>query len=373
MSLHLHILDSLNFGVVYADSDHIIQYMDQKAQEHFSKSGGKELIGRSLEDFHRPASMEKIKQYQEQMIDGKLEEVMVRKMDKLNAFMKAVRNESGEYIGYMEYFKPAVSAAQPLKENLYQKSAVLYDEILKESGNRDVSFYKQMIPSQSSVLELGCGTGRIGYELAKRGNQVVGLDLSKEMLGIFNEKIVQGLDDICGKIKTVHGDMIQFDLKQQFDYVIFPFRVFQFLLTDKYREQCLENVKRHLNSGGTVIIDLFDPDPSLYLDWEKKHVTEMSFYSETLRTTIKREYVGGRHFDKQQIISYSNIYEMTTKGQEPILFEEPMRMAYWYEGQAKAMFEANQFIVQEIYGDWDFSPVSREHKKELIFILSPRA
>lgn len=374
MSLHLNILNSLNGGVVYADNDHVIQYMDEKAQEHFSKSGGKDLIGKNLTDFHRPAAMEKIKAYQQQMLEGKLDEVMVRKMDKLNAYMKAVRNEVGALIGYIEYFKPMVSTTQPVKENLYQKSYMLYDEILKFRGkSADLSFFKQVIPTQASVLEVGCGTGRIAYELAKRGNQVVGLDLSKEMLGILNEKIVNGLDEIEGKIRTAHANMIDFNLNQEFDWIILPFRVFQLLLTDKFRTHCLENIKKHLKSEGKVIIDLFDPDPSAFKDWENRRTLEMSFYSEVLGTTIKREHVGGKHFDKQQIISYSNIYEVLTSGQEPIILEEPMRMAYWYEEQATNLFEEHQFNIQNIYGDWDFSPVSREHKRELIYILSPQA
>lgn len=371
MNLHLHILNSLNGGVVYADNEHVIHYMDEKVQEHFAKSGGKNLIGRNLAEFHRPAAMEKIKAYQQQMLEGKLEEVHVRKMDKLNAYMKAVRNETGELIGYMEYFKVIPSVSQPVKENLYQKSYMLFDEIEKYKKNtKDIAFFKKIIPKDASVLEIGCGTGRVSIELAKRGNQVLGLDLSKEMLNILNEKIVNGLEEMDGSIKTVQADMIHFELGKKFDWIIFPFRVFQLLLTDKFRTLCLENVKKHLKKGGHIVIDLFDTDVSSYEDWEKRRTLEMSFYSDVLEATIKREHLGERHFDKQQIISYRNIYEIQKPGQEPMTFEEPMRMAYWHEEQATNLFETHQFVVDHVYGDWDLSPVDREHKKELIYLLS---
>ena len=36
--------------------------------------------------------------------------------------------------------------------------------------------------SPASVLDAGCGTGRVGRELARRGIEVVGVDIDAEML-----------------------------------------------------------------------------------------------------------------------------------------------------------------------------------------------
>ena len=74
--------------------------------------------------------------------------------------------------------------------NIYSNSALVYDKTTDvKIGSEDISFYLNKIKQQDSVLELGCGTGRVSVELAKKGINVHGLDLSAQMLQVFEDKI----------------------------------------------------------------------------------------------------------------------------------------------------------------------------------------
>ncbi|HET7486464.1 MAG TPA: class I SAM-dependent methyltransferase [Acidimicrobiales bacterium] len=46
----------------------------------------------------------------------------------------------------------------------------------------EASFVASLVPAGGSVLDAGCGTGRVAAELARRGFQVVGADLDERML-----------------------------------------------------------------------------------------------------------------------------------------------------------------------------------------------
>lgn len=370
MDYFKYIIDSINIGVVFADNKHIIRYMDDFAAEHYAKDGGRELIGKSLFDCHRSTSVEKIKQLHGQMLMGELDETMVRKIDKMDAYMKVVKDDLGGVVGYLEYFKKIEKSEMPVMENLYQRSYVLYDEIqFHKNNNKDINFYKNIIPPKDSVLEIGCGTGRISLELAKRGNKVLGLDLSQEMLNVLNEKIVHQMSDIKGSIDTIHQDMTKLDLKSKFDWIIFPNRVFQFFLTDKLRTMCLENIKKLLKPERHVIIDLFNPAEINFENWEKKNSLEMSFFSEQFNADIKLDIIGERHFEKQQIISFKNVYKIIKDNKQPEVIEEPMRMAYLYKEQIETMINERGFSVEEAFGDWNYLTLESNHVKELIYIL----
>ena len=53
----------------------------------------------------------------------------------------------------------------------------------------DISFFLDLARrAGGDVLEVGVGTGRVAVELAKSGIQVIGLDLSADMLAIAAEK-----------------------------------------------------------------------------------------------------------------------------------------------------------------------------------------
>ena len=113
--------------------------------------------------------------------------------------------------------------------NLYENSASLYD-----FGNdrsqvaADIQFYLTTILTNDSVLEVGCGTGRVALALAERGNAVTGIDLSEPMLDAFKAKL--SANPSIARSITLHAmDMRTFDLSRIFDWIIFPFRAFQAL------------------------------------------------------------------------------------------------------------------------------------------------
>ncbi|MGN1292356.1 MAG: class I SAM-dependent methyltransferase, partial [Levilactobacillus brevis] len=67
---------------------------------------------------------------------------------------------------------------------IYQSFAELYDELF------DPAMYDQWLdfvtdrvdPTSGELLDLACGSGRLGVLLAEHGYQVSGLDLSEDML-----------------------------------------------------------------------------------------------------------------------------------------------------------------------------------------------
>lgn len=55
----------------------------------------------------------------------------------------------------------------------------------------DQQFVERHCPVTGRLIDLGCGTGRLLIALARRGNSVLGVDLSAEMLAVASEKARQ--------------------------------------------------------------------------------------------------------------------------------------------------------------------------------------
>ena len=78
--------------------------------------------------------------------------------------------------------------------------------------------FKHLIPARGSlILDAGCGTGIYSRRLAKKGNYVVGLDASEEMLQIANNKqIHEG-----PVIEYIKGDLHYLPFKDKiFDSIV---------------------------------------------------------------------------------------------------------------------------------------------------------
>ena len=99
-------------------------------------------------------------------------------------------------------------------------------------------------PEVRSVLDAGCGTGRVTRELARRGFDVAGVDLDPAMLATGQRKAPE-LDWNLADIETV-------DLARQFDLVLMTGNVMVFL-TPGTEGAVLANLARHLEPQGLLI------------------------------------------------------------------------------------------------------------------------
>ncbi|MGH8918675.1 MAG: class I SAM-dependent methyltransferase, partial [Actinomycetes bacterium] len=95
-----------------------------------------------------------------------------------------------------------------------------------------------------SVLDAGCGTGRVGIELARRGLEVVGTDLDQDMIGIALAK--------APELTWIHADLSELDLPHRFDAVVLAGNVIPYVAGDR-RPAAVEACARHLTPGGRLI------------------------------------------------------------------------------------------------------------------------
>ncbi len=96
----------------------------------------------------------------------------------------------------------------------------------------------------ASVLDAGCGTGRVGRELARRGMDVVGVDIDPGMLAVAR-RTAPGI--------TCHlADLATVQLARSFDAIVMAGNVMIFLAPGSERA-VVENMARHLREDGLLV------------------------------------------------------------------------------------------------------------------------
>jgi SAM-dependent methyltransferase len=105
-----------------------------------------------------------------------------------------------------------------------------------------------------AILDLGCGTGGHAIPLASRGYDVLGADLSPDMVAIARSKAaVTGVD---ARFDT--ADMRTVDLGRTFDVVLILFAALGYQTADADVAATLSNARRHLRPGGLLILDVWN-------------------------------------------------------------------------------------------------------------------
>jgi SAM-dependent methyltransferase len=97
-----------------------------------------------------------------------------------------------------------------------------------------------------SVLDAGCGTGRVALELSRRGHRVAGVDVDPSMLAVAHRK--------APELMWVDGDLADqtLDVGAPFDIIVLAGNVLIFVTPGSER-QVIANMALHLVPGGRLI------------------------------------------------------------------------------------------------------------------------
>src|SRR5262245_17673780 len=95
-----------------------------------------------------------------------------------------------------------------------------------------------------TVLDAGCGTGRVGVELSRRGIDVVGADVEPSMLAVARER--------APDVEWVESDLTELELERTFDVVVMAGNVPLFT-PEGTHAALVAGCARHVARGGVLI------------------------------------------------------------------------------------------------------------------------
>lgn len=137
---------------------------------------------------------------------------------------------------------------------IYEKIAHIYDTIMTDYSWCEPVLH-QLLPAEpgenASVLELGCGTGRILELLGSRFSDLNGVDISERMLERARKRIPSGT--------FYRMDMCDLAIDREFDLILCMFDTINHLLTFEKWQQTFAGIAGHLKPGGTFIMDCNTP------------------------------------------------------------------------------------------------------------------
>ena len=138
----------------------------------------------------------------------------------------------------------------------YNDFAYIYDNLIEEDYDLWTDYiediFKKYDAKPKLVLDLACGTGSITTRLAKRGYDMIGIDLSEDMLSIAMEKATnENLD-----IRFIRQDMTSFELYGSVDAIICTLDAVNYITSPAKLQKMFELVKYYLNPNGIFIFDI---------------------------------------------------------------------------------------------------------------------
>lgn len=152
-----------------------------------------------------------------------------------------------------------------MNETFQRQYAECYDLLYRDKNYAGEARYiaqllrgQQLSKEIDSILDVGCGTGRHGRELASMGFQVLGVDHSRHMILIANRNRGNGAGFLCAD-----GDISELPADSKFDAAIAAFHVASYQFRPYQLTRFIASISERLTSGGLFWFDVWHADAVL--------------------------------------------------------------------------------------------------------------
>jgi len=252
-----------------------------------------------------------------------------------------------------------------MEGNVFDIIADIYD--ISNPLREDISFWLKMAEEYGdTILELGCGTGRILIPIAEAGYEVYGLDISKKMLNILISKKNDLPEKVKEKIHIVRGDFRDYKIEKKFSMAFFAYSTLYSATTQEDQVSTIRCIHSHLKDDGVFISASFNPDikrisentNSLILDFAHQEPN-----GELLLTRMSQT----KYFPLNQTLKSNQIYDIKENGRPTERYAIELNLRYIFPSEMRLMLNYCGFEIVDEFGDYNLAPF-KENSPQMIFV-----
>jgi SAM-dependent methyltransferase len=200
--------------------------------------------------------------------------------------------------------------------------------------------------SGSYMLDVACGKGRHALQLAAKGYDVTGIDLSED-------SIKEALAYESESLHFFQHDMRLPFMINYFDYAFNFFTSFGYFSTQRENDNAIRTIAQSLKSKGTFVMDY------LNVHYAEDHLVHQSEKEIDGVNFIITKWYDETHFFKKILVEDEQL-------QEPLIFTE--KVSKFTLGDFTEMFAYQGLQIKEVFGDYNFSKYDIRKSPRLIMI-----
>lgn len=246
----------------------------------------------------------------------------------------------------------------------YNKMAKVYDKLMDHVSYDDwVLFLTKILEEKNikieQIVDLGCGTGEITIQLAKLGYDVIGVDISQDMLAVGSQKSLE---------QQVPITWIQQDIRclsgfKHVDLFVSFCDVMNYITKEADILSVFQTIYHSLNDEGYFIFDVHS------IDYVSKKLTNHTFAEVADEISYIWECVAGDHVG--EMYHYLTFF---TKKNDHVYerFTETHHQRTWDTKQYEQFLKKAGFTKIEFYGDFELDKVISQNIYDRFFIIAKK-
>jgi SAM-dependent methyltransferase len=269
-----------------------------------------------------------------------------------------------ETLAWLDRFVPGKN--EPM-DPFYETCAAFYDGDYAALGRaEDVPFYVELARGAGgTVLEMGCGSGRVTLPMARAGARAVAVDASPGMLARLREGLAAEPAEVAERVEVIEGDVRSLDLGRRFPLVVAPFRVVQHLVSRADQRAWLRAVARHLAPAGELVFDVFQPDFD-YLVQPAAASLDVERTDPATGRTVRR-FSSAHHTPAEQTFTVRVEWHVEEAGGHTYREHEAETTVRWFTRyELENLLELEGYEVLDVWGDFQRTPFGPDATEQVV-------
>jgi len=258
-----------------------------------------------------------------------------------------------------------------------------YYDLENADFTEDLDFWLELAEDHGDpILELGCGTGRVLLHLARRGHVITGIDNSPEMLARLESKGVQlpapgpqaqvnaptraRLD-----VSIVRADMKDFSTEKRFRLATMPFNTFMHLLTLEDQIAALTCIRKHLQPGAALALDMPNPGEAYAAPAGEQGLTLERTFMDGESGSAVQQFSSVAVDRAAQLAHITWLYDSVAPDGAVRRAIVPLTLRYTFPGEMRLLLKKCGFTLAHLYGDYQRAPFADGSPRMIVVATAP--
>ena len=246
----------------------------------------------------------------------------------------------------------------PKKDSEHQPYLNIFDQMGEDwktivdarETPRETNLVEHVLPKKGLTLDLCCGTGRHSIILRRKGWNMIGLDLSRNLLAIAK----RNMTNECVEVPLVRAEMRFFPFRDQvLDAVICMYTSFGYLPSEADEVKSFREVRRTLRKNGRFLLDVANKKHVINVFRENDCAEYGPFYMREKRSL---------DLQQSRLMSQWTIIKKDTGESRTLLHN----VRLYSLQRLKQMLSEAELSVIEVYGGYDGKKFSSDSSRMII-------
>lgn len=254
---------------------------------------------------------------------------------------------------------PKKAARKPWYVRAFEKDYLTrYQHRSDDAAAVEVAFVMSILKLRrgAKILDLCCGAGRHARAFAAAEYNVIGIDLSADLLRVARK--ARAAKTRSGQVRYVRADMRRLPLAESsLDGAASLFTSFGYFSSERENARVLQEVARVLKPGAPFVMDYFNLKPTL-----ENLVAESQRKIGSITLREKRRYIAGTRRLTKTIVAID--------GAKREVMKESVRA--YTPRELKAMFQRAGLCVENVFGDLEGAAFDEKRSPRCVVLARKR-